>query len=145
MKKLLLLYPVIVAAVVAAIALSGASAAAPPAPVVLGFSKHSVGPDLYLGTVDGGGIVEMLILDRSYTDDAQFFSAIVRVNEEDKWFAARMWGSLEYATLETHLRGKVTDGNWLQGAKVLEEGELESFDPLTFTGTLTVQAKHGDD
>jgi hypothetical protein len=141
MKRLLLLASV----VATAIALPAAATPKPAAksPVVLSFTKQAVSDDLYVGTIDDGGTIEVMILDRRYTDSAQYLSAIFRVNVGDKWFAAVLHGSLDFATLETHLKGEITYGNWLQGASVREEGKLIGSDPYTFTGTLSL--KGGDD
>jgi hypothetical protein len=140
MKRRLLLASV----VAAAIALPAAATPAARSPVVLSFTKQAVSDDLYVGTIEGGGTIEVMILDRRYTDSAQYLSAIFRVNVGDKWFAAVLRGSLDYATLQTHLKGEVTYGNWLQGAKVREEGQLVGSNPYKFTGTLSLKPG-GDD
>jgi hypothetical protein len=139
MRRLLLVVPVLAAA----IALPVAAPTAANSPVVLSFTKHAVSDDLYVGTIDGGGTIEVMILDRRYTDSAQYLSAIFRVNVGDKWFAAVLKGKLDFATLQTRLKGEVSYGNWLQGAKVREEGQLVGSNPNTFTGTLTT--REGDD
>jgi quercetin dioxygenase-like cupin family protein len=116
-------------------------AAGPAQPVVLAFEKRAVSANSYVGSLDGGGTIDVLVLDRSYTATAQHFLALFRVDRGDKWFAAVLSGTYEFATDQTHLRGKVTYGNWLQGAKVGEEGQLAGTNPLRFTGTLTLRPR----
>jgi quercetin dioxygenase-like cupin family protein len=113
----------------------------PAQPVVLAFEKRAVSANSYVGSLDGGGTVDVLVLDRSYTATAQHFRALFRVDRGDKWFAAVLEGTFEFATDQTHLRGKVTYGNWLRGAKVGEEGQLVGANPLRFTGTLTLRPR----
>jgi quercetin dioxygenase-like cupin family protein len=110
-------------------------------PVVLVFEKRAVSANSYVGSLDGGGTIDVLVLDRSYTATAQHFRALFRVDRGDKWFAAVLSGTYEFATDQTHLRGKVTYGNWLQGAKVGEEGQLVGTNPSRFTGTLTLEGR----
>jgi hypothetical protein len=141
MKKVLAV--LVIAA--AAVSLSGGSIAAPAQPVVLAFEKEAVSANAYVGTIEGGGTIDVLVLDRRSTDTALHFSALFRVDVGDKWFATVLRGSLEFATGQTHLRGKVTHGNWLQGAKVREAGQLVGTNPLAFTGTLTLTPKQEDD
>lgn len=112
-------------------------------PVVLTFEKRAVSANSYVGTVGGGGTVDVLVLDRSSTATAQQFRALFRVDKGDKWFATILRGTYEFATDETRLQGKVTYGNWLQGAKVGEEGRLVGTQPLRFTGTLTLTPRGG--
>lgn len=112
--------------------------------VELSFTKHAVSDNLYLGTIDGGGAIEMMILDRRFTSTQEYLSAIFRVTVGDTWFAAKLEGTLDFATLQTHLRGRVSEGNWLRGAKVREEGQLVSDNPYTFTGTLLLSFKQDD-
>ena len=107
-------------------------------PVVLAFEKRAVSANSYVGSLDGGGTVDVLVLDRSNTATAQHFRALFRVDRGDKWFAAVLKGTFEFATGQTQVRGKVTYGNWLQGAGVDEVGQLVGTDPLRFTGTLTL-------
>ena len=115
-------------------------------PVVLTFEKRAVSANSYVGTVAGGGTVDMLMLDRSNTPTAQHFRVLVRVDQGDKWFAGLLRGTFEFATSKTRLRGEVAYGNWLQGAKVEEEGQLVGANPLRFTGTLTLtQERDRDD
>jgi hypothetical protein len=80
----------------------------------------------------------MLMLDRSNTPTAQHFRVLVRVDQGDKWFAELLRGTFEFATSKTRLEGKVAYGNWLQCAKVEEEGQLVGTNPLRFTGTMTL-------
>jgi hypothetical protein len=140
-RKLLFLFPLVVAAIVFPVASS--SAHAPP--VELAFTKHAVGPDLYLGTIDGGGTIEVMVLNRRNTETAQHFSALFRVNRGEQWFAGVLRGTFDFATLQTHLRGRATYGNWLRGGRIREEGQLIDDDPLTFVGTLTIRADDDDD
>jgi hypothetical protein len=145
MKKLVFLVPLVVAATVATFSLSGASAAAPSHPIALTFEKEAVSANSYVGTVGGGGTVDVLVLERSYTATAQHFRALFRVDVGDTWFATVLRGRFDFATEQTHLRGRVTYGNWLQGARVREEGQLVGTDPLRFTGTLTLRPGDDDD
>ena len=124
--------------VAVAAVLPAATSANRSSPVQLTFTKKQASANVYIGTIDGGGTIEMLILDRRSTAERQYFSAFFRVDVGSQWFAARVRGTFEFATLQTSLRGRVTDGNWLQGARVLEEGNLVDMDPLTFAGTLTL-------
>ncbi len=149
MKRLLFLLLVVSAATVATSSLSRASIGARSSAVVLSFTKSAVSGNVYVGTIDGGGTIEVMVLSRRNTAEAQYFSALFRVdvgdNPGDKWFAALLRGSFDFATGQTHLKGKVAYGNWLQGARVLEEGELQGTSPLTFAGSLTLQPSHEDD
>jgi hypothetical protein len=148
MKRLFFLLLLVSAAAVAAGSVSRASIGAKSAPVVLSFTKSAVGGSTYVGTIDGDGTIEVMVLDRRNTAEAQYFSALFRVdvgaNPGDRWFAALLRGSFDFATGQTHLRGKVSYGNWLQGAKVAEEGELQGTRPLTFKGSLTLEPNHDD-
>lgn len=142
-RRLLFLLLVVVAA--SAVALPAATSANRSSPVQLTFTKKQASANVYIGTIDGGGTIEMLILDRRSTAERQHFRAFVRVDVGSQWFAARVRGTFEFATLQTHLTGRVTDGNWLQGARVREEGQLVGMDPLTFVGTLTLDARGGEE
>jgi quercetin dioxygenase-like cupin family protein len=115
-------------------------------PVVLTFEKRAVSANSYVGTVGGGGTVDMLVLDRSNTPTAQHFRVLVRVDRGDRWFAGLLRGTFEFATSKTRLRGELAYGNWLQDARVDEEGQLIGENPLRFAGTLTVRPQRdGDD
>lgn len=114
-------------------------------PVVLTFEKRAVSRNSYVGTLDGGGTIDVLVLDRRNTPTAQEFRALFRVDRGERWFAAVLKGTYEFATDETRLRGEVGYGNWLRGAKVGEEGRLVGASPPTFTGTLTLGAERRDD
>jgi quercetin dioxygenase-like cupin family protein len=107
--------------------------------VVLEFEKRAVSRNSYVGTLAGGGTLDVLVLDRRNTPTAQHFRALFRVDRGERWFAAILKGTYEFATDETHLRGEVAYGNWLQGATVGEEGRLVGADPPRFTGTLTLR------
>ena len=144
MRKLLPFGPLGLGAVLAAaISLSGASAGGPPATVELGFHKQAVSPNTYVGTIDGGGTIDVMVLERRNTETAQHFSALFRVDVRDKWFATVLHGTFEFANNQTHLSGIVTHGNWLQRASVREEGTLFGSSPPAFTGTLTLTSLHG--
>jgi len=148
MKRLLFLLVVVSAATVAAGSVSRASVAAPSSTVVLSFTKSAVSGNVYVGTIDGGGTIEVMVLNRRNTAEAQYFTALFRVdvgaNPGDRWFAALLRGSFDFATGQTHLKGDVSYGNWLQGNSVVEVGQLQGTNPLTFTGSLTLQPKHDD-
>jgi hypothetical protein len=135
-KRLLFL----VSLTLCAFALTTAAAASASAPVTLSFTKHAVSSDVYLGTIQGGGAIEVIVLDRRSTSSGQLLSALFRVNVGKKWFATVLRGSLDLATGRTTLEGKVTYGNWLQQAKVLEQGQLVGKDPYTFKGSLSLTA-----
>jgi quercetin dioxygenase-like cupin family protein len=110
-------------------------------PVVLTFEKRAVSANSYVGTLAGGGTVDVLVLDRSSTPTEQRFSALFRVDRGDRWLAMLLRGTFDFATGQTHLGGKVVYGNWLRGAKVGEEGQLVGTNPLRFTGTLTLRPR----
>jgi quercetin dioxygenase-like cupin family protein len=114
-------------------------------PLELTFEKRAVSANSYVGTVGGGGTVDVVVLDRRNTATAQHYSALFRVDKGDQWFAAVLKGTYEFATDETRIRGEITYGNWLRGAKVSEEGRLVGTEPLRFTGTLFVQPQEEDD
>jgi quercetin dioxygenase-like cupin family protein len=115
-------------------------------PVVLSFEKQAASRNSYVGTLEDGGTVDFLVLDRTNTATVQRFKALVRADRDDRWFAGLVDGTFEFATGKTTLRGKVSYGNWLQGAKLSEEGRLVGTDPLRFTGTLTLMPRgRGDD
>jgi hypothetical protein len=143
MKRLLFLLLVVFAGTVAASSLSSASAGSRSSPIVLTFTKSAVGGSTYVGTIDGGGTIEVMVLDRKNTAEAQYFNALFRVdvgaNPGDRWFGALLRGSFDFTTGQTHLKGEVKYGNWLQGAQVVEQGLLQGTGPLTFTGSLTLK------
>ena len=119
----------------------------PPA-VVLTFEKRAVSDNSYVGTLEGGGTVDMLVLDRSSTTTMQRFRVLLRVDRDERWLAALVRGTFEYATGKTTLAGRVSYGNWLRGAKLSERGELVSESPLTFRGTIALTPRgfgHDDD
>src|SRR3972149_600019 len=62
------------------ILLVGPPVAAAQRPVVLEFEKQWAAPDYYLGTVEGGGTIEMTLFDKSVIGNTQHFSATVEVN-----------------------------------------------------------------
>jgi hypothetical protein len=146
MKKLLLLGSLGLVVVLAlAGSLSGASAGEPPETVELAFHKEAVSPNTYVGKIDGGGTIDVMVLERRDTKTAQYFNALFRVDVGDKWFATVLHGSFEFANSQTHLKGIVTHGNWLQGVRVREEGKLVGSSPPAFDGTLNLTSNHGGD
>lgn len=142
MKRAAFLILVGIATTVAAIPLSAASAGEAPRVTTVTFEKHAVSANTYVGTIGGGGTIDVLVLDRRNTETAQIFSALFRVDVGDKWFATVLRGRFEFATGQTQLRGTVSHGNWLQGAKVREDGQLVGTEPLAFTGTLVLRPEH---
>jgi hypothetical protein len=106
-------------------------------PIVLGFEKAWAAPDYYVGTVDGGGTIEMWLSDKSVIGNTQHFDATVAVNASGGTFTAFVSGQINFSTGRVVLNGTVTSG-WMAGARVQEESQL--IDPATgsFTGTIQV-------
>lgn len=117
--------------------LIGAPVSAAERPVVLEFEKQWAAPDHYVGTVDGGGTIEMWLFDKSVTGNTQHFSATVGVVTGTRSFTAIVTGKIDFSTGHVVLNGSVTSG-WLAGARVLEESVL--VDPTTgrFTGSIRI-------
>lgn len=117
--------------------LVGAPASASERPVVLEFEKQWAAPDYYVGTVAGGGTLEMWLFDKSVIGNTQHFSATVGVASPIASLAAVVSGQIDFSTGRVFLNGSVTSGPWA-GARVHEESVL--VDPTTgrFTGSIRI-------
>lgn len=106
-------------------------------PIVLGFEKAWAAPDYYVGTVDGGGTIQMWISNKTVIGNTQRFDAAVEVDSPSGDFTAFVSGRINFTTGRVALNGTVT-GGWLAGAQVHEESQLT--DPATgsFTGTIQI-------
>lgn len=124
-------------AVVAILALS-APALAAPRPVVLEFEKSNAADGYYVGTIQGGGTLQMWLADRQVHGNTQHFTATVRVDGSSAGsFTAAVSGKINLGTGRVVLNGTVTDGDH-EGARVNEQSQLVGFDPLTFVGTIRI-------
>ncbi len=119
------------------ILLVGTPVAAAQGPVVLEFEKQWAAPDYYLGTVEGGGTIEMTLFDKSVIGNTQHFSATVEVNSASRSFTALVSGQINFSTGRVVLNGSVTSG-WLAGARVQEESQLVDPDTGRFIGTIQI-------
>lgn len=119
------------------ILLVGTPVAAAQRPVVLEFEKQWAAPDYYLGTVEGGGTIEMTLFDKSVIGNTQHFSATVEVNSASRSFTALVSGQINFSTGRVVLNGSVTSG-WLAGARVQEESQLVDPDTGRFIGTIQI-------
>lgn len=117
--------------------LVAAPAAAAHQPIVLEFEKQWAGPDYYVGTIDGGGTIEMRLSDTRANGKTEHFSARVDVTLSGRSFSADVSGHYTSSTGRVVLTGTVTSG-WLAGAQVVEESQL--VDPATgsFIGTVQI-------
>ncbi|HVL54537.1 MAG TPA: hypothetical protein VM344_09805 [Vitreimonas sp.] len=117
--------------------LVAAPAAAAQQTIVLEFEKQWAGPDYYVGTIDGGGTIEMWLYDKSVIGKTQHFSARVDVTLPGRSFSADVSGHYTFSTGRVVLTGTVTSG-WLAGAQVVEQSQL--VDPTTgsFIGTVRI-------
>lgn len=119
------------------ILLVGTPVAAAQRPVVLEFEKQWAAPDYYLGTVEGGGTIDMTLFDKSVIGNTQHFSATVEVNSASRSFTALVSGQINFSTGRVVLNGSVTSG-WLAGARVQEESQLVDPDTGRFIGTIQI-------
>jgi len=119
------------------ILLVGTPVAAAQRPLVLEFEKQWAAPDYYLGTVEGGGTIEMTLFDKSVIGNTQHFSATVEVNSASRSFTALVSGQINFSTGRVVLNGSVTSG-WLAGARVQEESQLVDPDTGRFIGTIQI-------
>lgn len=127
----------VIVAVVGILALS-APALAAESPIVLGFEKSNAADGYYVGTIEGGGTLEMWLAGRELHGDTQHFTATVEVDGSSAGsFTAVVRGKINLATGAVVLNGTVTDGDH-EGARVNEESQLVGFDPLTFVGTIRI-------
>lgn len=117
--------------------LVAAPAAAAQQPIILEFEKQWAGPDYYVGTIDGGGTIEMWLSDNNIKGKTHHFSATVDVTLPGRSFSAHVSGHYTFSTGQVVLTGTVTSG-WLAGAQVLEQSQL--IDPTTgsFVGTVHI-------
>jgi len=131
--------------VVAALAVSVSGVSASSSSIVIPFEKHAVGPGQYVGTAGDGGTIELQVYDSRFTGGdpetsghwVQHFDATLRLSVGGQSLVAMLEGQFDFTTRQTVINGVVVDG-WLSGAQVHEEGELTSFSPLTFVGTVRV-------
>ena len=121
-------------AVVAAIA---GPVAAGNRPIVLEFEKAWAAPDYYVGTVAGGGTIEMWLSDKSVIGNTQHFDATVSVSCASGAFTAFVSGEINFSTGRVVLNGTVTSG-WMAGAQVQEESQLLDPDTGSFAGTIRI-------
>ena len=124
-----------VAAATMVLAALAPTASASSAPIEVTFEKHSVGSGHYVGTTGDGGTIEMQVSNSSVTGNMQHFDVTIWATVDGGSLTAEARGTFNFKTLETVLNGTVVSG-WLEGARLHEQGNLTSFDPLTFTGTL---------
>src|SRR3989337_773434 len=87
-------------------------AAAAQRPIVLEFEKQWAAPDYYVGTVDGGGTIEMWLFAKRVLGNTQHFSATVDVTVPGHSFSADVSGHYTFSTGRVVLTGTVT-GGWL--------------------------------
>lgn len=106
-------------------------------PIVLGFEKAWAATDYYVGTVDGGGTIEMWLSNKSVIGNTQHFDATVEVNRLSGSFTAFVSGQINFSTGRVVLNGTVTSG-WQAGAQVQESSQL--LDPAigSFEGTIRI-------
>lgn len=109
-------------------------------PIVLGFQKAWSAPDYYVGTVDGGGTIEMWLSNKSVIGNTQHFDATVAVSSLSGSFTAFVSGQINFSTGRVVLNGTITSG-WQAGAQVQEESQL--LDPAigSFEGTIRIMPK----
>jgi hypothetical protein len=117
--------------------LVGTPVAAAQRPVVLEFEKQWAATDYYVGTVQGGGTIEMWLFDKSVIGNTQRVSATVEVASPSGSFTAVVSGQINFSTGRVVLNGSVTSG-WLSGARVQEESQLVDPDTGRFIGTIQI-------
>lgn len=117
--------------------LAGTPVAAAQQPIVLEFEKQWAAPDYYVGTVEGGGTIEMWLFDKSVVGNTQHFSATVDVASASGSFTAVVRGQINFSTGSVVLTGRVTSG-WLSGAQVQEQSQLVDPDTGRFIGTIQI-------
>ena len=104
--------------------------------IVLDFEKERRADGTYLGTIEGGGTIEMSLFDSEVIGNTQHFSATVEVDGSTAGsFTAVVSGQINFSTGRAVLNGSVTDGD-LEGAQIHEESQLVGFEPLRFIGTV---------
>ena len=109
-------------------------------PIVIGFQKAWSAPDYYVGTVDGGGTIEMWLSNKSVIGNTQHFDATVEVTRLSGSFTAFVSGQINFSTGRVVLNGTVTSG-WQAGAQVQESSQL--LDPAigSFEGTIRIMPR----
>lgn len=125
------------AAGIALVAVIGGPATAAERPIVLEFEKAWAAENYYVGTVSGGGTIEMWLSNKAVIGNTQHFDATVAVSTAHGSFTAFVSGQINFSTGRVVLNGTVT-GGWLAGARVQEASQL--VDPATgrFTGTIKI-------
>lgn len=126
-----------IAMAVMTILLVGTPVAAAQRPIVLEFEKQWAAPDYYVGTVEGGGTIEMWLFDKSVIGNTQHFSATVEVASVSGSFTAVVRGQINFSTGRVVLNGSVTSG-WLSGAQVHVQSQLVDPDTGRFIGTIQI-------
>jgi hypothetical protein len=120
-------------------AMTFATTASAAPPLRLDFSKHTVGPGVWEGTVsgdiDGGLTTRAIAVDDSEPVWRVTFDWIVDAGA--KSFTARLSGTLDSLTGAVAMKGRVVEG-YLVGSKVHEEGQLVDPNTLAFQGTIRV-------
>lgn len=119
------------------ILLVGTPVVAAQQPIVLEFEKQWAAPDYYVGTVEGGGTIEMWLFDKSVIGNTQHFGATVAVASPGQSFTAAVSGQINFSTGRVVLNGTVTSG-WLAGAQVQEESQLVDPDTGRFIGAIQI-------
>lgn len=122
-------------AVLATLAIAAPVAAADQRPIVLEFLKTGANGH-YLGTIEGGGTIEMQLFDSETRVNTQHFSAVVDVTLPDASFRAVVSGKINFTTGRVVLNGAVTDGDY-EGAQVHEESQL-IWETGAFEGSLQI-------
>lgn len=130
---------VLMGAMALVMAFAGPASAA-ERPIVLGFDKAWAATDYYVGTVDGGGTIEMWLSNKSVIGNTQHFDATVEVSSLSGSFTAFVSGQINFSTGRVVLNGTITSG-WLAGAQVQEESQL--LDPAigSFEGTIRIMPR----
>lgn len=126
-----------IGATLALVLMIAGPATAAERPIVLGFEKAWAAPDYYVGTVDGGGTIQMWLSNKTVIGNTQHFEATVEVDSPSGAFTAFVSGQINFSTGRVALNGTVTSG-WLAGARIHEESQLT--DPATgsFNGTIQI-------
>ena len=106
-------------------------------PIVLEFEKAWAAENYYIGSVSGGGTIEMWLSNKSVIGNTQHFDATVRVSTADGALTAFVSGQINFSTGRVVLNGTVTDG-WLTGARVQEQSQLVNPATGSFTGTIQI-------
>jgi hypothetical protein len=128
---------VLVGLLVGAVGLLSSPALAANAPIRISFEKHAVDADNYEGTTSDGGSIHMLVSNRSVTGNMQHFDVTIWTTVDGQPITAELTGTFNFSTAQTLLNGVVVDG-WLEGARIHEQGNLVSLDPITFTGVISI-------